>query len=175
MKKIFLSILIAFSFYTNTIAQGIVRGKITDATGETQIGVTIVIKSNPSVGTVTDVDGNYTLNLKDSTSQTLVVSSIGYDLVEEVVHPKKGEVIIKNFILKSTAHEIKEIVVNAKGNHAKDTYIESMKKSSSVTLDYISSETIKKTGDANVTAAVARVSGVSTNGSFITVRGIGDR
>ncbi|HOO09492.1 MAG TPA: TonB-dependent receptor plug domain-containing protein, partial [Cyclobacteriaceae bacterium] len=37
------------------------------------------------------------------------------------------------------------------------------------------SELIKKTGDANVTAAIARVSGVSTNGSFITVRGIGDR
>lgn len=34
---------------------------------------------------------------------------------------------------------------------------------------------MKKSGDANVTAAVARVSGVSTNGGFITVRGIGDR
>jgi len=175
MKKILLSIFITIGIYSITIAQGIVRGKITDESGETQIGVTIVVKSNPSVGTVTDLDGNYSLNLKDSTTQTLVVSSIGYELIEEVVHPKKGEVVIKNFILKSTAQQIKEIVVNAKGNHAKDTYIESMKKSSSVTLDYISSETIKKTGDANVTAAVARVSGVSTNGSFITVRGIGDR
>lgn len=175
MKKIFLSALFTLSIYTVTVAQGIVRGKITDASGETQIGVTIVVKSNPSIGTVTDLDGNYSLTLKDSTTQTLVVSSIGYELIEEVVRAKKGEVIIKNFILKSTAHEMKEIEVTAKGNHAKDSYIESMKKSSSVTLDYISSETIKKTGDANVTAAVARVSGVSTNGSFITVRGIGDR
>ncbi|MEI7801685.1 MAG: carboxypeptidase-like regulatory domain-containing protein, partial [Bacteroidota bacterium] len=175
MKKLFLSVLFLFGIYTVTVAQGIVRGKITDASGETQIGVTIVVKSNPSIGTVTDLDGNYSLNLKDSTTQTLVVTSIGYELMEEVVRAKKGEVIIKNFILKSAAHEMKEIEVTAKGNHAKDSYIESMKKSSSVTLDYISSETIKKTGDANVTAAVARVSGVSTNGSFITVRGIGDR
>lgn len=34
---------------------------------------------------------------------------------------------------------------------------------------------MKRTGDNNITAAVARVSGVSTNGGFITVRGIGDR
>ncbi|MBK7042178.1 MAG: TonB-dependent receptor plug domain-containing protein [Bacteroidetes bacterium] len=34
---------------------------------------------------------------------------------------------------------------------------------------------MKKIGDTNVTTAVSRVSGVSTNGSFITVRGIGDR
>ena len=31
----------------------------------------------------------------------------------------------------------------------------------------------KKTGDANVVAAISRVTGVSTNGGFITVRGIG--
>ncbi len=175
MKKIFLSILIAFSFYADTIAQGIVRGKITDATGETLIGVTIVLKLKPSVGTVTDLDGNYSLNLSDTSTQTLVVSYVGYAVVEEIIFPKKGEVIIKNFILKSTAHEIKEIEVNAKSIRSKEYFVESMKKSSAVTLDYISSETIKKTGDANVTAAVARVSGVSTNGSFITVRGIGDR
>jgi hypothetical protein len=42
-------------------------------------------------------------------------------------------------------------------------------------LDYISAETIKRTGDGNVIAAVSRITGVSTFGGFITVRGIGDR
>ena len=53
--------------------------------------------------------------------------------------------------------------------------MENVKINSATTIDYVSSETMKKTGDANVTAAVARVSGVSTNGGMITVRGIGDR
>ena len=117
MKKILLSIFFTIVIYSSTIAQGIVRGKITDVSGETQIGVTIVVKSNPSIGTVTDLDGNYTLNLKDSSIQTLVLSSIGYELIEEAVHPKKGEVVIKNFILKSTAQQIKEIVVFSWYNH----------------------------------------------------------
>jgi hypothetical protein len=53
--------------------------------------------------------------------------------------------------------------------------MENIKKNSATTIDYISSATMKKTGDQNVTAAVARVSGVSTSGGLITVRGMGDR
>ena len=70
---------------------------------------------------------------------------------------------------------IKEVEVVVKRTKAKDYYMENMKVNSATTIDYVSSETMKKTGDANVTAAVARVSGVSTNGGMITVRGIGDR
>ena len=53
--------------------------------------------------------------------------------------------------------------------------MDKMKVNSTTTIDFISAETMKKTGDPNVTAAIARVSGVSTNGGLITVRGIGDR
>jgi hypothetical protein len=50
-----------------------------------------------------------------------------------------------------------------------------VKQNSATTIDYVSNETMKKSGDPNVVAVVARVTGVSTNGAFITVRGIGDR
>lgn len=53
--------------------------------------------------------------------------------------------------------------------------MDKLKVNSATTIDFISSETMKKTGDQNVTAAITRVSGVSTNGGLITVRGIGDR
>jgi len=54
--------------------------------------------------------------------------------------------------------------------------MESKKKLSSTTLDYISAETLKKTVDANVAAAITRVTGVSsTSSGLITVRGTGDR
>ncbi len=39
-----------------------VRGTVTDSNGEPVIGATIVVKDNPSRGTVTDIDGNFILS-----------------------------------------------------------------------------------------------------------------
>lgn len=175
MKKIFLSVFILLITNLFSFGQGTVRGKITDTNGESVIGAIVVLKSNRSVGVTADLDGNYSLQITDSTAQTLVISFIGFQTIEEVVHPKKREVIVKNFTMKSSAQEINEVEVSAKAVKSREYFTEAKKKNSATTLDYISSETIKKTGDANVSAAVARVAGVSTNGSFITVRGIGDR
>lgn len=175
MKK-FLPITLLFVLISYfSFSQGIVRGKITDKSGETLIGATVVLKSNPSVGSVTDFDGNYSIKIADATPQTLVITFISYKTLEEVVNPHDGEVIIKNIILQSSANEVKTVEVTAKAIKSRNYYMEKVKLNSATTLDYVSSETMKKTGDANVTSAVARVAGVSTNGQFITVRGIGDR
>lgn len=167
--------IVSLMAFSAVFAQGTVRGKVTDENGEAMISATVILKSNNTIGTVTDLDGNYTLNLPDTSAQFIVVSVIGYKRIEELVHPKKGEVILKNFSLQSAATEIKEVVVSAKAVRANDTYLDNVKRKSATALDFISSETMKKTGDANVIAAIARVPGVSTNGGFITVRGIGDR
>jgi len=55
------------------IAQGI-KGKVTDASNAPMIGVSILLKGT-NTGTVTDFDGNYSLDVK---SGTLVFSYIGY-------------------------------------------------------------------------------------------------
>ncbi len=59
--------------------KGIVRGKITDATsGEAMMFTTVFIKdSDPLVGTETDLDGNYELQVVAGT-HTLSVSYVGY-------------------------------------------------------------------------------------------------
>jgi hypothetical protein len=159
----------------NGYAQGTLRGKVTDENGEPVIGGLVVLKNNKLIASSTDLDGNYSIKLPDSIPQTLVVSYIGYQTIEEIISIKKGEVLIKNFDLKSTSKEIKELVVEGRANRAKDNYMEKMKINSATSIDFVSSETIKKTGDATASAAITRVSGVSSNGSFITVRGIGDR
>ncbi len=86
-----------------------------------------------------------------------------------------GETITKDFSLQSVSQDLGTIEIQAKATRAKEYYMENMKKKSAASIDFISSETMKKTGDINVTSAVARVSGVSINNGFITVRGIGDR
>ncbi len=175
MKKITLLFYVIFIAVTSSFSQGTIRGKVSDKTGETLIGVTVALKSNPSMGTVSDFDGNFSLKLADSSTQVITISYVSYQTIEFEVHPKKGEVIVKDFVMESSTKDLAVVEVVTKSTKAKEYYMENIKKNSSTTIDYISSETMKKTGDANVVAAVARVTGVSTNGGFITVRGIGDR
>jgi hypothetical protein len=174
MKQILIFLFTLFLFNI-AFGQGIVRGKLTDSNGESLIGARVVLKSNPAIGTISDFDGNYSIKLPDSVLQTLVYSYISFVNREETVRSKNGEVVIKNIQLSSNSTAIQEVVIEGKAVKAKESYMERRKINSSTTLDFVSAETMKKTGDANVTAAVARVSGVSTSGAFITVRGIGDR
>ncbi|MFZ9942528.1 MAG: TonB-dependent receptor domain-containing protein [Bacteroidia bacterium] len=168
---------ISFLFFWGTAyGQGIVRGKITDETGQTVIGATVVLKSNPGVGAVSDFDGNYSLKITDAGPQVIVVSFVSYNKIEATVNPTNNAVEIRNFTLVPQSQEIAGVEITAKASREKDTYMEKMKMNSATTIDYISSETIRKTGDSQVSSAVARVPGVSsTSNGFITVRGIGDR
>jgi len=174
MKSLAVTVLL-FILNFSAFSQGTLRGKISDESGETLIGVTVVFKENRSSGVVTDFDGNFSLKFTDSQPHTIVISYISYAEIEETFTLKNNETVIQNFIMKSSSKAIGEVQITAKAVKAKDYYIESIKRNSAITLDYISSETMKKTGDANVTSAIARVAGVSTNAGFITVRGVGDR
>jgi hypothetical protein len=177
MKKTLLLTFIGLILFSFSYGQAIIKGKVTDKkTGETLIGVTISLKSKPGVGVTTDLDGNFTLTLPDATAQTLVISYISYESKEEIVHPVMGETITKDFSLQSISTDLGQIVVQAKASRANTVYMENIKKNSASSIDFISSDVMKKTGDVNVTAAVTRVSGVSmSSNGFISVRGISDR
>lgn len=55
-----------------------VTGTVTDAVfNEPVIGATIIVEGNASQGTVTDIDGNYTLTGVPADA-TLVISYVGY-------------------------------------------------------------------------------------------------
>ena len=56
--------------------KNIVSGTVTDNRGEAIIGANIVVKGSTSVGTITDVDGNFSMQVPDKA--VLVISYIGY-------------------------------------------------------------------------------------------------
>jgi rRNA processing protein Gar1 len=62
MMKKFLTmmLLVTFSCVTS-YAQRMITGKVTDASGEPLIGANVVAKEDANIGTITDVDGNFTL------------------------------------------------------------------------------------------------------------------
>jgi TonB-linked SusC/RagA family outer membrane protein len=77
-RFLFLSIFFFVTFILQ--AQVNVRGKVVDATGETLIGVNVVLK-NTRQGTVTDVKGEFTISVP-STNSTLVFSYVGFRELE---------------------------------------------------------------------------------------------
>jgi TonB-linked SusC/RagA family outer membrane protein len=60
---------------------------------EPVIGASVIVKGNPSIGTATDIDGNFTLNVP-AESKTLVVSYIGMK-AQEVSVKEHVEVILQ--------------------------------------------------------------------------------
>ena len=90
------------------VAQNItVKGTITDATfNEAVIGATIIVEGNASQGTVTDIDGNYTLANVPSNG-TLVVSYVGYASKKV---PVNGQSVI-NIVLSEDTELLDEVVV----------------------------------------------------------------
>ena len=60
-KKLCLLMLLLISCHLNILAQGkIITGVILDKTGETVIGASVLVKGTTN-GTITDVDGNFTM------------------------------------------------------------------------------------------------------------------
>ncbi|HOZ86585.1 MAG TPA: carboxypeptidase-like regulatory domain-containing protein, partial [Bacteroidia bacterium] len=175
MKKFYFLFAFFLTASWSSFGQGIVRGKVSDESGESLIGVVVCLQSNKGGGVLTDLDGNFSIKVPEATTHTLLISYVSYKTIEQIIQPlKKNEVVIRNFTMLSNT-TLETIVIEAKRVKASDYFMENIKKRSASTIDYISSETMKKTGDNTVVAAVARVSGVSSSGGLITVRGIGDR
>ena len=87
-----------------------VKGTVTDKTGETVIGASVVEKGNPSNGTITDIDGNYTLSVPSKA--TLVFSYVGMTTQEAAV---KGQTVI-NIVMSEDSQALEEVVVIGYGS-----------------------------------------------------------
>src|SRR5690606_10234860 len=92
-----------------------VSGKVSSDTGEPLSGVNVLVKGT-SNGTVTDVDGDYSLTVADGT-ETLVFSFIGY-VTQEL--PINGQSVI-NVTLAPDVQSLQEVVVVGYGEKKKAT------------------------------------------------------
>ncbi|WP_291533938.1 TonB-dependent receptor [Bacteroides sp.] len=94
----------------------VIKGVVKDEKGELLIGVNVVVKDNPAIGTVTDVDGAFTLSVPQGT-KALRVSYIGYKELDI----RLGEKSSLNIILEEDALQLGEVQVIAYGTQKKVT------------------------------------------------------
>lgn len=140
---------------------------VDDSNNEPIIGATIQVKGAEASGTITDFDGNFTIDMPDGTS-VLIISYVGYDTKE--VAARNGMVVR----LSSGSEVLDEVMVVAYGT--------STKKSFAGSATVVKGETLEKKNPSEVSKAlageIAGVQVVSTTGqpgtsASIRIRGIG--
>ena len=111
-KMLFLSFLFVTSA-SLTFAQVKISGVVTDADGETLIGVN-VIERGTSHGTITDYDGRFDLEVESSNS-VLVFSYVGFTTLEVPVGQNRALTVV----LQYDRETLEEVVVVGYGTQAK--------------------------------------------------------
>ena len=99
----FLLLTFALSICSASWAQKEIRGTITDETGMTLPGVNVIEKGTTN-GTITDLDGNFSLTIPEDA--TVQISYIGYGTVELTASSTSF-----NVVLKENTSELEEVVV----------------------------------------------------------------
>ncbi|MDE6347932.1 MAG: TonB-dependent receptor, partial [Bacteroides sp.] len=144
-----------------------VTGQVFDDLGETIPGANVTLKGNSSVGTVTDLDGNFTLSVPQGS--TLVVSFIGYAPYEYVVKGT-GKVVIK---LVPDSQALDEVVVVGYGMQRKSSITGSISSIKSDKLKDVTSPSAANMLQGKVAGVVVTpTSGQPGSGVSIRVRGL---
>lgn len=145
-----------------------IKGTIKDSAGEPIIGANVTLKGDATVGSITDIDGNFDLSVPSNA--TLQVSYIGYNTQDIPV----GNKSFLNITLKEDTETLDEVVVIGYGVQKKADLTGSVAN--------INTEKLNTQSNANIGQALqGKIAGVDIvsqggapgSGTRIMVRGIG--
>lgn len=138
-----------------------VTGQVTDVdTGEPMIGVTVVVKENASIGTITDVNGQYSLNVPDNAT-ALIFSSVGY-LTREVVLEGRAAIDVS---LQQDVQQLGEVVVTALG-------VEREVKALGYAVQEVAGSDLTEAKETNLVSSLSgKMAGVQVTSSGTTIGG----
>lgn len=158
LKIIFLWILSGMAFTSvsyaatestvTTLQQKVVKGKVTDITGETLTGVTVQVKST-GTGTITDLNGAFQLNI--GTGEVLELSYVGYKNQSVTV----GDKTFLSITMQEDSEVLDEVIVVGYGTKRKGSI--------AAAVTTIGAEDISRTTSSTLSGAlVGKVAGITT-------------
>lgn len=147
----------AFLFGIAPALADTVKGTVVDDTGEPLTGATVVLKGQKAVGTSTDIDGRYSINVPDSKKAVLVFSFIGMHPREEKVNGRSTV----DVVLESNTAQLDEVVVVGYGQQKKVSVVGA--------ITQTTGEVLERTGGvssvgAALTGNLPGVTTMATNG-----------
>lgn len=127
-----------------------VTGHVSDSKGEEIIGASVEVKDFPTIGTITDVNGDFQLSVPDNA--TLIIRYLGYRMQEVVV----GSQTRLRIILEDDAQMISEVVVIGYGEQKKESVIGA--------ISTLSSKDLLRSPATNISQAISgKIPGVITS------------
>ena len=165
--KVILLLMVCFVGTVEAQGQGIVRGTVTDSSGEPLIGVSILVKGTAN-GVISDLDGGFSISA--AADDVLQFSYVGYINQEIQVGNKK----ILNVIMEEDTKQLDEVVVVGYGTQKKVNLTGAV---SSITSDDLINKPVMSTAQAIAGLApglsVVANSGRPGAGASVKIRGTG--
>ena len=157
LNSVFRSLALAALLVMGMTAEArVISGTVTDQTGETVISASVMVKGT-TIGTVTDFDGNYTLDVPDD-AKVLVFSYIGMKTQELNI---TGNVM--NVVLSENSEVLEEVVVTGYGTTKKRDVV--------TAVSSVNAEQLK---DIPVTSAAEALQGKLSGVTVTTTEGAPD-
>ena len=167
MRKHFLIVLLILLF-TGRIAAQNISGTVVDAQNEPVPGVSVTVKGT-TMGTVTDGQGQFEINVPDASTKTLAFSFLGYRTHEQAI----GNNTILHIVLQEDVKALEEVVVVGYGVQKKSLVTGAI---SQVTSQSIENKQINRFDAAlqGLTSgvSVSQESGAPNANATIRIRGI---
>ena len=145
-------------------AQNVIKGKITDTSGEPLIGVNIKIKDK-LVGTVSDIEGNYTLSTTSELPFSIIFTSVGYTSQEVEITDSGVEY---NLQMEEAAILGQEVVVSA--SRFEENILESP-----VSIEKLNILDIRNTPSSDFYESISHLKGVDIHKMSFTFKTINTR
>lgn len=157
-----LFVFVSFGLSENAFGQVQVKGNVKDSNGVPLPGATVTVKENETVGTQTDFDGNYSIEVSDGAA-ILVFRYLGYVSQEVTV----GDQRVIDVVMQDDVSGLDEIVLIGYGSQ----------KRSDVTgaVSTLKSEDLNQVVTTNATDALqGRIAGVTVTSSSGSPGGVAD-
>ena len=135
---------------TNAGGQRTISGVVVDSQGVPVIGASILLEGTKTVGTITDIDGKF--SMKVPAKGRLVVSSIGFETLNVSLSESTSSY---NIVLHEDAILLDDVVVVGYGVQKKESVVGA--------ISQVQGETLVNSGISNITNALSgKLSGVTT-------------
>ncbi|ANW97209.1 hypothetical protein AXE80_13320 [Wenyingzhuangia fucanilytica] len=179
MRNLLVTFFTLVSVLTVAQSKGTISGKIQDQDMglEPLPFVSVYDSTNNSVGTTSDFDGNYSIQLTAGV-HTLVFDFVGYETVKKQVTVKAGATQNITIVMKSVADALDAVVLTAVINKESEEALMEVQKDAVEIVTAIGAEELSKKGVGDVATAVTKAAGVTKQeggSGSIFVRGLGDR
>ncbi len=154
-----------------------VHGVIADVeSGKPVVAASVYLKGT-KWGGLTNTRGEFSFNVPQSGSYTLLVTLVGYSQLEQAITVSPGRETAFDLKLQPEIIQMEGFTVEgiAEAENKEDQLL-AQRRSAVAIQDGIGSETISRTGSSNAADAVGKMTGASVmDGKYVYVRGLGER